>query len=251
VKEKEIMKSYRSLTIDIETGAILHEDSYEYCGIVAKFCGGPSSAQVQEAGMEEGFDQTLMNEQATEFGQQQQIMSNLNKSLTPIVEAGPNQEGFSAGELAAMNTKALDDNGANYANAARAVNGQLAGKSSTSGLATGPQEQIKASLASAAAGNTANEELGITNADYAQGNANWARAEGGLEALNGQYNPTGYASGANTANENAFSEANTDQEESEQGLSSLVGGITGLVSEGAGIASGGLSNGLSGALKAV
>ena len=82
---------------------------------------GPTGQEKQEANQQQAYSTVVQNNYKTLFGEQQGVMSNLNNIFTPIAEAGPSQQGFSGGELAALNTQALDTTGANYANAARAL----------------------------------------------------------------------------------------------------------------------------------
>jgi hypothetical protein len=238
------VKIYRKLVVDIQTGEKLFEDSYEYSGtLLVKLCGGPSQQQKDIAQQQELFQSTLMASYNQQFANQSAVLSSLDASLKPIVAAGPNQTGMSAGELANLNTTAIDTAGAAYGNAARAVNGQLAGRNNggSANVSSGVDSQIRAELASKGAGATANAELGIQNENYALGNQNYWSAVGGTEALAGQYNPTGYAGVANTAGSNAFSSATTVQNMKNAEMASLFGGITSL----AGTAVPGLSAGIS------
>jgi hypothetical protein len=230
------MKVITRCVLDLETMEWIREEEESdiYSGPVARMCGGATNSQKSLQGEEESFDSVLNSEQQEQFAQQQAIMQNLNQSLTPIVEAGPNQQGFNAEELAAMNTQALDTSSANYSSAARALGTSLAGRSSDTGLETGVQQQIKAALASQAAGNLSNTENAITQSDYAQGNANWQRASAGLQALNGTYNPDSYANSLNNADQNTAQLDQTIEEENSAGLSSLVGGLTGIAGDVAG-----------------
>src|ERR1019366_3677671 len=98
---------------------------------------GPTGAEKSLAAQQQQYSQTVQNNYSTLFGEQQGAMSNLSNLLTPIAEAGANQSGMSAAELAAQNTQALDTTGANYANAARAVGNQLAGRGGDSGIESG------------------------------------------------------------------------------------------------------------------
>lgn len=169
-------------------------------------------------------------------------MDSLNSSLTPIVNAGVNQQGFSPQELAAQNTQALNTTGGNYANAARALGGQLAGRGGDSGLESGIDQQIKAGLASNAAGQLSNEQLGITQKNYETGRENYERAVGGLQQLSGDYNPTGYASQATSANNQAFSQENTINTQNQ----ALTKDIYGMSIAALGAATGGGTNLLAG-----
>lgn len=199
---------------------------------------GPSGNEKSLEGQQAQFSQTLQNSYQNLFGEQQGVLQNLNNIYSPIAEAGPSQQGFSPQQLAAENTQAIDTTGQNYASAARAINGQLAGRGGDSGLESGVDAQLKGNLASTAAGTLSNEQLGITNANYAQGNKNWQDATAGLQALGTQYSPNAAATAGIGANTSAFSESNqiAQQEAQEQqaigsaigvGAEALTGGISG------------------------
>lgn len=212
---------------------------------------GPTGQEKQEADQSQLYATTVQNNYKTLFGEQQGVMSNLNNIFTPIAEAGPSQTGFSGAELAAQNTQAIDTTGANYANAARSLGGQLAGRSTAAGE-TGVTQALKAGLTSSAAGQLSNEQLGITQANYAQGNQNWRTATGGLQALNSSYQ-TGEAGQSGTqAGTAAFNQADEIAQQEAQEDQSIAGGITSAamtgLTFGAGAAGGG---GFSGGMNAL
>jgi hypothetical protein len=208
---------------------------------------GPSSQEKALAASEQSFSQLLQQNYQTQFANQQGVLDTLNHTLSPIVSAGPNQQGFSPQELASMETTAINTTAGNYANAARALATNIAGQTRTgtgaagaggTGLETGIQQQEQAQLASNAAGALSNEQLGIVNANYATGRQNFQNATGGLETLSGQYNPLGYAGAGTTAGSTAFNEAGAINQQSQAGLKELAGLATG----GLDILSGGLGN---------
>ena len=207
---------------------------------------GPTGQEQQEANQSQAYATTVQNNYKTLFGEQQGVMSNLNNIFTPIAEAGPSQTGFSGGELAALNTQALDTTGANYANAARALGGQLAGRSTAAGE-TGPTMALKSQLASSAAGQLSNEQLGITQANYAQGNQNWKEATGGLQALNNSYQSVAAGNSGTQANQAAFGEADEIAQQEAQEDQAIAGGITSVaeagLTGGASLAAGGGASG--------
>ena len=171
---------------------------------------GPSSQEEQLAGSESSFMQTLQSNYATNFAEQQNVLANLNQTLSPIVAAGPNQQGFSPSELDALNTQAIDTTGQNYKQAAVALNDETAGRNDSGNLPqSGVDQQLQEGLASSAAGQLSGEELGITQQNYATGRSNFQNAVGGEEALAGQYNPVSTGGLANNAGATAFGEENT------------------------------------------
>lgn len=190
---------------------------------------GPSAAELNLQASESQFMNTLQANYAQNFSNQQAVLSHLNSVLQPVVAAGPNQTGYSPQELAALNAQAIDTSSANYANEARALNTQLAGRNDEGNLPqSGVDQALKQRIASASANTLSNEELGITESDYATGRSNFNNAVSGEEALASQYNPVSTGNLANNANTNAFSEANTINQQSNQAEADIFGGITSL-----------------------
>src|SRR6266850_4933790 len=89
---------------------------------------GPSSEEKGIAGQQQNLSTTLSSHFNERFGQQSQILQNLNNMLTPIAEAGPDQQGFGGQELAALNTQAGEGVGANYSKATQALQNTLAAR---------------------------------------------------------------------------------------------------------------------------
>ena len=138
---------------------------------------GPSASQEGLAGSETQFMDTLQSNYNENFANQQSVLNHLNGVLSPILQAGPNQTGFSPSERAAFNTQAIDSTGAAAANTERAIGNETAGRSDSGNLAeAGNVQALKANAACAAEGQLSNEELGITEADYATGRSNFNNA---------------------------------------------------------------------------
>ena len=177
--------------------------------------------------------QDLQANYQTNFAEQQSVLANLNQTLGPILAGGPNQTGFSGPELAALNTQAIDTTGGNYANAERAIATQTAGRNDSGNLPeSGVDQTLKEQLASTAAGQLSQEQLGITESNYATGRSNFQQAVGGEEALAGQYNPVSTGQLANTSNQNAFGEASAINQQEDQEQADIAGGITSLATAG-------------------
>lgn len=197
---------------------------------------GPSSgemqAQQQEAGLSESLDQYLR----TNYGEQQALLGDLTNYLNPIAAAGPGQTGFSQPELAAMNTAAVNNAGGNYANAARAVGAEMS--RGEGNVTSGINAQVKGTLAGESAGQLAGTENAITQANYQTGRQNWQNAMTGLGGIAQQESPEGYISGANTANNQAFNQSQTIQQERASQANDIVGSAAGI----AGMAMGGFGN---------
>lgn len=200
---------------------------------------GPSNEEVGLAKQQSNLSGALSSAFDQNYEKQSSALQTLNYSLNPVVSAGLGQHGFTSQELADLNTQALNTTGANYGNAARAVNGQLAGHTSDSGLESGVSQQIKASLASSAAGQISSEQSQIGLADAQTGENNYWKAIGGQQALANAYNPAPYGGEATDANKLGFGEASQINTERQQLTKDLVGGISGAALS---FASGGLSN---------
>lgn len=195
---------------------------------------GPSAAEENLSGQSASFASLLKGNYGTLFGQQQGVLNAINRSLSPILAAGPNQRGFSAQENAALQTQAINSAGAANRSAAQAVSNYGAARAGDSGLVSGIQRQLQASVASSSANQLATSQNQIAQADFSQGNANYWRAQGGMQALSEGYNPNASASAAISENQNAFGQAHEINQEKNQEFQTIAGGITSL----AGMASG-------------
>ena len=130
------MKIYTKVVWDIESMRVIESESYDYDGPVELACGA-TGGQREIASSQQSFMNQLDSDFAANFGAQSDIYKNLTQSLTPILQAGPNQQGFSPEELAAMNTSAINTTGAAYRNAAQARQGALAGRGLPGGSGDG------------------------------------------------------------------------------------------------------------------
>lgn len=192
-------------------------------------CKGASSAQTNLANSQSNFYNTLQTDYSTQFGQQSAILGSLQKTLSPIVNAGPNQFGFSAAQTNNLNSSAIQNTAQGYANASQALKeNQAASGGGNTLLPNGAQSAQQGALASSAANNQSNQLLGIQQAGYQQGNANFNNAVGQLGGVAAQYNPTGFSNSATGAGNAAASEQNTiTQENNAASPWNLVGGILG------------------------
>jgi hypothetical protein len=214
---------------------------------------GPSGQQKSLAGQEQNFSTVLQSDYAQRFGDQSAVLQNLNRSLTPIFQQGPDQQGFGAQELAALNTTAGENVGQNYAKASRALNNQLAVRGGGNEfLPSGADAQLREELASNAAAKSSDLQNQIVAANYGQGRKNWEQATAGLEALSGRYDPTAFGSLTTGANQNAFGEATQVQNMKNQKEAEIAGGVASLAMDAATFGAGAMGGGgISGGLKAL
>ena len=215
---------------------------------------GATGAQNQIAGQQQNFMSTLQSDFGTSFAGQQNIINGLTKSLNNTLQGGPSQYGFSTPETTALNTLATSGNAQQYQNARAAVGEAAAASGGGANLPTGSQLGVQADLAEKAAQNESNSLLGIQEAGYKQGAANYNEAVSGLTSAASLENPSGVAGQANNAGENAFGSATTIQKTNQAAspwgqVGGLVGSLAGSALNaflpGAGSVVSGLTGGLS------
>lgn len=230
---------YTKLVYDY-TGELVELCAHLYSGAVA-LCGGPSR-QMEDIGEgQQAFYNTVMKDYNTTFAGQQNILSSLQSSFQPILQAGINQYGFSKPEDAALRSQATQSTAAQYNNAARATNEALAARGGSAFVPSGVNSQLQAQTAQAAAGQESAQQLGITEGGYSQGRQNYLSAANALGGVASQMNPTGYGGIANNAGQAAFSSADKNQELKTAQWTQLAGALGGIAT---GIATGGASTAL-------
>jgi hypothetical protein len=207
---------------------------------------GSSSGQKQISAEQRGFFQQLQQSYQVEFGGQQAILNSLNQAFQPILQAGPDQQGFGPQERAALGTQIAEGTGGAYAKAAQRLNlTQGAQGGGNELLPSGATAQLNEQLASQAAQTMSNQELGETAANYAQGRANFGAAAGALSSAAGMYNPASFAGQATGAGSAAFSSATQMQQQGQQWIGALGGALGGAVSTVSGGLAGSLGSELS------
>lgn len=173
------------------------------------------------------FMKQLSDQYSTEYAGNQAILNNLTSSLTPIIQAGINQQGYSPAELTALNSQATQQSGQAYAQEAQALNENMgAAGGGNVFMPSAAHEAITAGLGASAENNLSNQKLGITQNNYATGRQNYTGAVGMLAGV------PGALQGANNGNAGAFtnsgnaaaSEANTIQQANDSWMG-LVGGL--------------------------
>jgi hypothetical protein len=237
------MKIITKAVLDMETMQWVSIESCDYDGPV-DLCCGPTTQEKQLQASSANFASMLQSNYGTLFGEQQDVLSSINKSLSPTLAAGPNQQGFSGPELAAIQTQAIDNAGAANTAAQQAARNYGAGEGGggTSGVTSGIQKQIQSAIGSSSANALAGQENQITQANYAQGNANYWRAAGGMQALAGEYSPNGASSGAISENNNSFGQASQIEQQQAQEDQAIAGGITSLATDALTFGAGGIGN---------
>lgn len=203
-------------------------------------CKGASSSENSINASQQAFQNTLQNDYSQQFANQSSILSSLNNSLSPTVAAGPNQFGYSNGETNALNSSAIQNSAQAYQTAQQGLQNQQAAQGGGNmQLPSGVAAQNDASLAASGANNESNALLGIQNAGYQQGNANYNNAVSALGGVASAYNPTGYASATTSAGSAAMNGASTIQQQNAAAspwgtIGGILGGVAGSIGGGLG-----------------
>ena len=188
---------------------------------------GATGAQTQLQGEQSQFYQQLMSEYSTVFGESQDIMNQVNASMEPILKAGPDQQGFGANELTALNTQATEGTAQGYGQAAKDLAEREAGTTGT-GVTSGGAEELQGQVATAAEAQRAAEENQITEANYAQGRQNWQFATQALQGEEGMLNPTGFAGETTGAGQAEGTTANQISQANDSLWNTAIGAIGGI-----------------------
>jgi len=188
-------------------------------------CGSNSQQQQLEASQAAFYDQAR-EQAATTFGEQQAVLKDMLAIYQPILDKGPNQQGFSDEERAAFNTEAIEGTANNYAAAAKTVNEQLASQGGGAiAMPTGPQAQLKAEIAASAAQHLSDQELNIVEQDYATGRTQFNNATNAILTASGQFNPIGYSEAATAAGNAASKTANDIAQADNSWVNAAIGAV--------------------------
>jgi hypothetical protein len=194
----------------------------------AKMClGGASSGETSAANEQSQLAQSLNSAFQTTFGENQEILGGLTSALTPIVAAGPGQQGFTPSELSSLDTSAMDTTAAAYKNAATAAAERGASANGVA-LPSGAQEQVQAGIGETAAQQESSELANINEENYSTGRQNFFNAENALGGVASEESPTSYASEAENATSGEFGEQQQLQKQNSAWEGDLLGTLTGL-----------------------
>jgi hypothetical protein len=159
-------------------------------------CG--ASGQQKEAFANETKVSQLLTTQFQQFaGENQEILGQLTKNLSPIQEAGPSQFGLSPAQEAAERTGTAEQLTAAGSQVSNAIRGAIASKGGgTNPLPSGSLASIEGALAQDTAVKEALAQSKITERGYDIGRENWQFATKGLmEAPGALENPVTGAGG--------------------------------------------------------
>lgn len=217
------------------------EESYEYAGPVALMCGA-SQGQKDIAHQQDSTYNQMVQQSQQVFGSSSKVFTDLMSTFAPTVAAGPDQEGFSPAEKAALQSRAITQTGQAYKNAKYAVGEAQAanGGGNVADVSGGAKVATDLGLAEGAAGETANELNTIDLNDYQTGRANYDKATAGLAEAPNVFSPATSAAGITTGAGEAA--ANTENQIAQQN-NSWVQAVTGALGGIAGATvTGGMAN---------
>jgi len=203
-------------------------------------CG--ASGEMKQLGKNQlSFFNNMIQQGQSIFGSSSDVFKKLVSAFTPIVQAGPNQEGFSPAVKAALNSQAITEGGLVYKHASQAVKEQSAAYGGGNmALPGGADIGRNIAVSTSAAANTANELNEINLKSKELGRENYFKAASGLESAPSVFNPATESENAATGAGN--SAANTENAISQQN-NSWVSAVTGALGGIAGnVVTGGIAN---------
>lgn len=202
---------------------------------------GATSLMKTIGGEQSQFFTTLMQQAQTVFGNASSVFQDLKNTFSPILAAGPNQEGFSGAEKTALNSQVTEGTANTYAKASTALSEQQAAKGGgNSSIPSGADQQQKEQLAASAAASESGQKLAVEQADYEQGRQNWVTAAQGLSGATSVFNPATGAAGAATQGGGAAASTANDISQADNSWANAAFGALGQV--GGAVVSGGMSN---------
>lgn len=196
---------------------------------------GASSSQTNLANEQAAYYQTVTQQAQEEFGMASDVYKEIQSVYGPIFQAGPNQMGFSQGELNTLNSSAATGVGQAFNSANQAMKENLATEGGgNSMLPSGAAEKAEQGITTAGAEQLAGEENQIEQAGYQQGYNEFQAATNALmgstslfgTANEGANVATGAGSAANTTM-NDIAQENASPFDAVMGaLGGIAGGIT-------------------------
>jgi len=149
---------------------------------------GPSSALKAINTQIQSFTNQVTAEASTVFSGASSVFNTIVGALTNIVQGGPGQQGFSAGELSARNAAAVNAGAAENRNLkAAALSSAAAIGGGNVATPSGATEAIALGAEEKAASDTAGALNEIQSENYATGRDNFFKAERGLQEAPGVF----------------------------------------------------------------
>ncbi|MFL6437715.1 MAG: hypothetical protein ACJ71Q_09060 [Terriglobales bacterium] len=188
---------------------------------------GASSEQKEIGKQQQAFMEQVMQQASTVFGKASTVFSDLMNSFAPTVAAGPNQMGFSAPQLANLNSQAITNMGQASRNASQAVkeaNAAVGGGNVA--LPSGADIGRNLSVANSAAAETSRQLGQINEANWETGRENYQFATKGLQAAPEVFNPaTAITATATNSGEAAANTANQIAQQDNSWVSGTLGAL--------------------------
>jgi hypothetical protein len=209
---------------------------------------GPSSGLKAINTQIQSFSNQVTSQASQIFQGASSVFNNIVGSLQGIVNGGPSQQGFSAGQLSAENA-AAENAGATEARNLKGAAASSVGAIGGGNVATtsGATQDAVLSAEQKAASDTATAENQIQQADYAQGNENFWKAEQGEQGATQVFNPATTAAEAATGQQKtAFSSQQEMDNQSNWAMNDIMKLGTSAVSAFAGGLGGGAAKMLGG-----
>ena len=193
-------------------------------------CGATSAETQIQAAQAAYYTQMTANAQQ-EFGDAATIFSQLSSQFSPILAAGPNQQGYSPAEIAQLNSQAATGIGQEAAMAKESLNSQTASLGGSANLPSGAALEADTGVAVGAGQQLAGTELNTQLQSEELGQQNWLNAAKILGGATGTFSQTaGLEGAANTGGADAFTSAQGIQQANDQwagDLTSVIGSAAG------------------------
>lgn len=198
--------------------------SLTYKGKIYKNCAG--AGQKSALAADQSFGQTLRSSYGTDFSEAQGIFNSLNGNLESIVAAGPGQQGYTAPELAAKNSQAINNAAAANKNIQATIGQHAAMTGATPGVESGVITAARANAAAKVENNLSNEEADITKGNYDTGRQQYDTAVKEQMALpEATMAPVAQAGGQANEADQITGKAANDLQASSSSWMGLVGGL--------------------------
>jgi hypothetical protein len=196
---------------------------------------GPTHEQKDLAAAQTDFYHEMTNEATAAFGKQTAITGALTSTFLPILQAGPNQQGFNPAETTALNTNAAEGVGAQFRNAAAATGREMAAQGGGNEfLPSGEKTEIQAENRDRAAATLSSEQNQILQSNYQTGRANFTQAANELGGTASIINPTGVANSATGAGQAAGTTLNQIQQANASPWTAAISALGGVAGAAAG-----------------
>lgn len=190
---------------------------------------GPDAAQENLENEQMQFYSTLQQRDQVTFGEQQDILKQMQDVYQPILARGPNAPGFSQAQRDDLNATSDTGLATSFAQATKALHETQAAEGGgndylPSGVSTGED----ASLIAAAAAQRASQRSQIKQADYTQGYDEFKQATGALDTAAGLEDPNGGASVATSAGTAAEATAKDIAAQNTSWMAPVFGAVGGV-----------------------